>query len=162
MTVSSRVRVADEVWITIALLHRQHPESVDFKVGEIVQRAKIESVTGRDPLRPSIKVHAYLHCVANKVSNSGRYRMFFETARGRRRLVKPGDPCHPMRESGKQFPVLTEIPVKYRDLIDWYHSVYTHMATLDISDPILSLRGVGKALWAEDSADDYVKRLREV
>ena len=82
MTVSSRVRVADEVWITIALLHRQHPESVDFKVGEIVQRAKTESVTGRDPLRPSIKVHAYLHCVANKVSNSGRYRMFFETARG--------------------------------------------------------------------------------
>ncbi len=28
-------------------------------------------------------------------------------------------------------------------------------------DPLLSLRGSGKALWADEHADEYVRRLRE-
>lgn len=161
MEESNRVRVADEVWVATALLHREHPEQVDFTVDEIVQRAKIESITGKDTLRPSIKVYAYQHCVANFVPSSGRYRMFVMTTRGRRRLVKPGDPCHAMRVSGKQIPVLTEIPVRYRDLIDWYHREYVNKKIQDMVDPILSLRRTGQTLWKEESADAYVQRLRE-
>jgi hypothetical protein len=29
------------------------------------------------------------------------------------------------------------------------------------SDPLLALRGSGKHLWANEHADDYVRRLRE-
>ena len=29
------------------------------------------------------------------------------------------------------------------------------------ADPILALRGVGRALWADEEADAYVSRLRE-
>lgn len=28
-------------------------------------------------------------------------------------------------------------------------------------DPLLALRGTGKALWADEHADEYVRRLRE-
>ena len=77
------IRVADEVWIATALLHRQHPERDDFTVGEIIRRAEAEKVTGAGRLRPGVQVHAYLHCVANKAPNPGRYRMLVETAKGR-------------------------------------------------------------------------------
>jgi hypothetical protein len=36
--------VADEVWIAAALLHGEHPESLDFSIEEIVERAAAESV----------------------------------------------------------------------------------------------------------------------
>ena len=104
------------------------------------------------------------HCVANKVPNSGRYRMLFETSKGRRRLFRPGDPCHPRRISGKDVPRDDEIPPAYRELVDWYRNEYAggggdgggHEA-----DPILSLRGLGKAIWADEDPDAYVDRLRE-
>ena len=76
-----QVRVADEVWIATALLHRQFPGERDFSVGEIVQRAEIERVTGAASLRRGVQVHAYLHCVANKPPNPGRYRMLVETSK---------------------------------------------------------------------------------
>ena len=106
----ANVRVADEVWIATALLHRQHPDRDDFSVGEIVRRAEAEKVTGSGALRPGVQVHAYLHCVANKAPNPGRYRMLVETSKGRRRLFKPGDPCHPLRASGKNVPAANAIP----------------------------------------------------
>ena len=42
----SLIRVADEVWIAAALLHRRYPGREDFTVGEIVRRAADERVTG--------------------------------------------------------------------------------------------------------------------
>lgn len=155
------IRVADEVWIAIALLHRQHPEQGDFTVGEIVRRAEVERVTGADRLRPSVQVHAYLHCVANKAPNPGRYRMLVETTKGRRRLFKPGDPCHPLRASGKDVPDAREIPSNYGELLDWYRRKYIGTDGGDDVDPILSLRGMGKAIWEGEDADAYVNRLRE-
>lgn len=151
--------VADEVWIATALLHRQHPERSDFTVGEIVRQAEAAKVAG-SPLRPGVQVHAYLHCVANKVPNSGRHRMLFETSKGRRRLFRPGDPCHPRRLSGKDVPLADDIPTAYRKLLDWYRNEYASDAGRD-ADPILSLRGLGKAIWADEDADAYVDRLRE-
>ena len=85
------VKVADEVWIATALLHRNHMDREDFSVREIVEQARSERVVGV-PLRAGVQVHAYLHCVANKPPNPGRYRMLVETSKGRRRLYRPGDP----------------------------------------------------------------------
>ena len=59
---------------------------------------------------PGIQVHACLHCVANKAPNPGRHRMLFKTSKGRRRLFRPGAPCHPRRSSGKDLPRDDEIP----------------------------------------------------
>ena len=152
-------RVADEVWIATALLHRRHPDRDDFTVGEIVRQAEAEKVAG-GPLRPGVQVHVYQHCVANKAPDSGRYRMLFETSKGRRRLFRPGDPCHPRRYSGKDVPRGDEIPLAYRELIDWYRTEYAGGGGCG-ADPILSLRGLGKATWADEDADAYVDRLRE-
>ena len=157
----ANVRVADEVWIATALLHRQHPDRDDFSVGEIVRRAEAEKVTGSGALRPGVQVHAYLHCVANKAPNPGRYRMLVETSKGRRRLFKPGDPCHPLRASGKNVPAANAIPPAYGDLLDWYCRAYAGEDGGGDGDPILSLRGMGKAIWADEEADAYVGRLRE-
>ena len=155
------IRVADEVWIATALLHCQHPERDDFTVGEIVRRAEAEQATGAGRLRPGVQVHAYLHCVANKAPNPGRYRMLVETSKGHRRLFKPGDPCHPLRASGKDVPDAREIPPNYGALLEWYRRDYVGAHGGGETDPILSLRGMGKAVWAHEDADAYVDRLRE-
>ena len=153
------IRVADEVWIATALLHRQYPDREDFTVGEIVRQAEVVKAAGAGPLRPGVQVHAYLHCVANRPPNPGRYRMLFETAKGRRRLYRPGDPCHRLRANGKDIPDPREIPPAYGELIEWYRRDY--VGERDGSgDPILSLRGMGKAVWVREGADTYVTRLR--
>ena len=154
-----KTRIADEVWIATALLHRRHPDRDDFAVGEIVRQAEAEKVAD-GPLRPGVQVHIYQHCVANKAPDSGRYRMLFETSKGRRRLFRPGDPCHPRRSAGKDVPRDDEIPPAYRELIDWYRNEYAGGGSRE-ADPILSLRGLGKTMWADEDADAYVERLRE-
>jgi len=155
------IRVADEVWVATALLHRQHPGEADFTVAEIVQRAESEKITGAQSLRRGVSVHAYLHCVANKPPNSGRYRMLVETSKGRRRLFRPGDPCDPARGSGKIVPRDDEIPPDYGELIDWYRNEYVRGGKSDTAaDPILALCGLGKNIWHNEDADAYVRRLR--
>lgn len=156
----NRTRVADEVWIAVATLHRSHPDRADFTIREIMEQAEATNVTGTKPLRPGVKVHAYLHCVANRPPNPGRYRMLFETEGGRRRLFRPGDPCHPLRVAGKDTPKRHEIPIGYRDLIDWYVGEYAGGAADDTGDPVLSLRGLGREIWADEDADAYVHRQR--
>src|SRR3990170_4571814 len=120
MQVASRrsVRVADEVWIATALLHRDHPDREDFAVSEIVERARKEALTSQ--LRPGVYVHAVQHCVANRPPNPGRYRMLVETGKNRRRLYRPGDPCDPRREGARIVPGRDDIPAKYHPLLDWY------------------------------------------
>ena len=154
----AQIKVADEVWLAAAALHREHPNRVDFSVGEIMAKAEAEAATGR-PLRPGIRVHVHLHCVANKAPNPGRYRMLYESAPGRRRLFRPGDPCHPRRLTGKDVPVRDALPAKYRDLVDWYCQQYAG-ANGPINDPVMALRGLGKEIWADEDADAYVRRQR--
>lgn len=154
------VKVADEVWIATALLHRNHANQEDFTVREIVEQAESERVAGA-PLRAGVQVHAYLHCVANKAPNPGRYRMLVETSKGRRRLYRPGDPCHRSRSTGKSLPEEREIPPTYRELLVWYRSEYASNHDECSTDPILSLRGLGKDVWADEQADRYVERMRK-
>src|SRR5437879_7267058 len=40
----TKLKVADEVWIATALLHREHPAAPDFSIDEIVDRARREGL----------------------------------------------------------------------------------------------------------------------
>ena len=155
---NTNLRVADEVWLAAATLHRRHPDRTDFSIEEIMGQAEAADLTGQ-PLRPGVKVHVYQHCVANKPPNPGRYRMLYETASGRRRLFRAGDPCHPRRSTGKHVPVREAIPAERRDLLDWYVEEYCE-ADGQTDDPVLALRGLGKEIWADEDADAYVLRQR--
>jgi hypothetical protein len=162
MTITSGIgiKVADEVWIATALLHREHPDKADYAIEEIMQRA-IEKAGGQ-PLRPGVYVHIVQHCVANRPPNPGRYRMLFETAPGRRRLFRDGDNYDRAREGAKILPAREDIPSEYAPLLDWYGDWSQDSAEDRIkNDPLLALRGSGKRLWADEHADEYVRRLRE-
>ena len=154
------LKVADEVWIAAALLHRENPAETDFAVDEIVRRAQREGL--HKPFRRGVYVHVVQHCVANRAPNPARYRMLFETAPGRRRLFRIGDSYHPDREGSKTTPKAEDLPGKYRELLDWYRGWGQDSVEERIkNDPLLALYGDGKDLWAGETADDYVRRLRE-
>lgn len=155
-----RIKVADEVWIVVALLHRENPERSDFSVDEIMACAVREQIAG--PIRPGVYVHVVQHCVANRPPNPARYRMLLETGPGRRKLFQKGDAYHPEREGSKMTPKFEDIPAGYGDLLQWYRD-WTDAATNNSqeTDPLLALAGSGKALWADEHADEYVRRLRD-
>ena len=152
---TAAIRVADEVWIATALLHREHPSAVDFSLKDIQNRVAREHLA--EP-RPGIAAHISVHCVANRRPDHGRYRMLFETGPSRRRLFRPGDPYHPKREGGKMLPDSEDIPGKYLELIEWYRRVWAHDRD---GDPLLALAVRHRDVWKKIDADDYVRRLRE-
>jgi hypothetical protein len=162
MTIASgrQIKVADEVWIATALLHREHPDRADFSIEEIMQRATNEA--GQPSLRPGVYVHVVQHCVANRSPNPGRYRMLYESAPSRRRLFRNGDNYDPAREGAKTVPAMEDVPSEYAGLLDWYRDWNQDSIEERIkNDPLLALYGDGKDLWADEKADDYVRRLRE-
>lgn len=157
---TNKLKVADEVWIATALLHREHRKRDDFAIEEIVDRAKREGLSR--PFRKGVYVHVAQHCVANRGPNSGRYRMLVETTRGRRRLFRASDSYDPAREGGKMAPAREDIPPKYAALLDWYREWNKDNVKERIkNDPLLALRGSGKHIWADEHADEHIRRLRE-
>ncbi|HKW19682.1 MAG TPA: hypothetical protein VJO35_19390 [Terriglobales bacterium] len=159
-TTAIDVKVADEVWIATALLHQENLRREDFAIEEILERAKQEGL--RKPLRKGVYAHIVQHCVANRAPSPGRYRMLLETAPGRRRLFRPGDSYHPEREGSKTIPDANELPEAYRPLMDWYRAWSQNTLCERIKhDPLLALYGSGKDIWADEHADQYVRRLRE-
>ncbi len=160
LTHKTAVKVADEVWIATALLHREQPERQDFTTQEIRDRARREAIHGE--LRPGVYVHVVQHCVANRHPNPGRYRMLFATSKKKRRLFRRGDTYHPQRSASKTHPSRDEIPSEYRFLLDWYQQEYQRESVArDATDPILGLRGMGREIWQGVDPDAYVRQLRE-
>jgi len=153
---TAAVRVADEVWIATALLHREHPKAADFSLKEIEARLSREGMAGEK--RPGVYPHLSVHSVANRAPDGGRYRMLFETAPSRRRLFRPGDPYHPKREGGKIAPDRSAIPAKYHRLLDWYEHEWTRIGS---GDPLLALAARYRDLWKDVDPDQYVRQLRE-
>lgn len=154
------IKVADEVWIATALLHRENPARADFSVREIVDRAAKEAISGR--LRPGVYVHVVQHCVANRPPSPARYRMLLETREGFRRLFRYPDAFHFGRDGGKTMPEKKAIPEEYHSLIEWYSTKYRlSPEELLKKDPILRLRGLGKEIWKGIDPDEYVRQLRE-
>jgi hypothetical protein len=159
-TVMPKIKVADEVWLATALLHRENPARSDFTLNEIVERAAKEGVVKER--RPGVYVHAALHCVANRPPHPGRYRMLYETRPKYRRLFRLGDSYDPQREGSKVTPEVDDIPLRYTHLLKWYQDWSRSQGKkASQSDPLLSLYGSGKKLWADEHADEYVARLRE-
>ena len=154
--VTAEIRIADEVWIAAALLHREHPQAVDFSLKEMEARLVRERLT--DDKRLGVYPHLSVHCVANRPPDRGRYRMLFETGPSRRRLFRPGDPYHPKREGGKIVPDRAEIPAKYHHLLNWYKREW---APVPPGDPLLALAARHRNLWKSVDPDDYVRQLRE-
>src|SRR6202166_5036309 len=158
--VKARIKVADEVWLALASLQRQHSHRSDFSIEEIMESARLQNIYGS--LRPGVYVHVVQHCVANRPPNPARYRMLFETAPGRRRLFRSGDNYDTAREGAKITPAREDIPSRYSSLLDWYSDWSQDSAEDRIkNDPLLVLRGSGKKLWADEHADEYVRRMRE-
>lgn len=154
--------MADEVWIATAMLHRRHPQSFDFSIEEIMESARQMWREGTGSLRPGVYVHVVQHCVANRPPRPARYRMLFETTPGRRRLFRAGDYYHPEREGSKSVPVREDLLPAYTGLIAWYKDwCSTSTGKSREEDPLLALRGSGRQLWADEHADEYVRRLRE-
>ncbi len=88
--------------------------------------------------------------------------MLVETSPGRRRLYRVGDSYDAAREGSKTTPEREDIPLKYRELLNWYYEWGKDRVEERIkNDPLLVLRGSGKELWADEHADQYVRRLRE-
>lgn len=88
--------------------------------------------------------------------------MLIETAKGRRRLFRKGDPYHPAREGSKIVPEPEELSTQYRYLLDWYRDEYSANRAISIeNDPILRLRGLGKDIWKGIDPDEYIRQLRE-
>lgn len=154
----THLRVADQVWIATAQLHRSLPKREDFRVGEIIEQVEREGLSPKG--RGSIRVHINQHCVANVPPSTGTYRMLYSTSTNTRRLFREGDACAPGRK-GKILPRRDEIPLRYHELLDWYVSAYARKAREHPVDPLVELRGSGRALWGQEHADAYVRRLRE-
>lgn len=159
MNTAVDIRVADEVFLAVALLHREHPDREDFTLSEIVQRAEQENLFGE--MRPGVRVHASLHCVANRAPNPGRYRMLYATEDRKRRLLLVNDEVHPER-TGKIFPDPGDVPAQYGELIEWAKQRYGkgNPRPGRWLDGLFQLRGMGKELWRGEDPDDYVRKLR--
>lgn len=126
------MKVADEVWTSVALLHTENPERADFAVDEIKARARRENW----PIRQGFNVHVSYHCLANKSANPADHRMLHEDSRGRRRLYRLGDPCHSEREHGKIRPDKQDLLPPYQPLVDWYDAVYSKQTSRPVSAPL--------------------------
>jgi hypothetical protein len=158
-THTRQIKVADEVWVATALLHREHPDREGFTPDEIMRRVEREAIHGH--LRPGVHQHAIQHNVANRPPNPGRYRMLYASGK-MRRLFRPGDDFHPDRAGSKTTPTREQLPAEYHYLLDWYASEYVRGQVAEgRSDPILKLRGLGREIWKGEEADRYVRRLRE-
>ena len=151
-------KVADEVWIATALLHRERPDRLEFTIAEIVQRARAEGLTSEQ--RSSFRVHVQQHCVANRPPHTNRLRILFATGRNTRRLFRPNDPFHPERRDGRTVPNRSDIPEMYQPLLDWYYSEYADQQG-GTRTSIVDLVGLGREIWKDVDPDEYVRKLRE-
>jgi hypothetical protein len=77
-------------------------------------------------------------------------------------LFRTGDSYDPSREGAKTIPAKEDIPPTYWKLLDWYREWNRDNAADRVkNDPLLALRGSGKHIWADEHADEYIRRLRE-
>jgi hypothetical protein len=157
--VKDDVKVADELFLIVALLQRENPNRSGFSVKEIMARAEQEKITSE--LRPGVKQHAYEHAVAN-LKPGGKYRILYKMPDGKLRLLRGGDHVHPER-TGKIWPNPEEVPERYRPLIAWAKKQYAQqkMPSSRWLEGVFQMRGMGKKLWGNQDPDEYVNQLRK-
>src|SRR5271165_4408462 len=139
------MRVADEVWISTALLHRAHPDRKSFSLREIREMAAQEKLVNVHA--PGFQHHVSYHCVASKQSNPGKLRMLTEEGRGLRRLFRFGDKEHPSRKGAKMKPNPDEIDPKYLYLLEWYDTAYCSQDLNEVnSGPVKRMVMLGRIM----------------
>src|ERR1035437_8863538 len=115
------IKLADRIWIAVALLHRENHPRESFNREEI--RRKLRETGLMEGLKPqSVAAHLKEHLVANVPTSSTKYLMLYETEPGFLRLFRAGDRIDPGRQSSrpsKHIPKRDEIPNEYRPLLDW-------------------------------------------
>lgn len=166
ITEETGVKLADRLWIAVALLQREMPLREDFLREEIRRKLREIGLMSGFPAG-SYAAHLKEHLVANVPASSTKYRMLYEPRPGFLRLYRPGDLIDPSRQSrrpSKHIPKREEIPLEYRHLLDWYeewsrNAPKTSAPNFD-DDPLLRLRGSGRHIWADEHADEYVANLR--
>ncbi len=117
--VDAELKVADEVWIAAALLHRAHPEARDFAVEEIVQRAKEEGLCqaiSTGSLRPC---HPAL-CREPPSQILVGIACCLKLHRGAGVSFAVVTSYHPDREGAKITPKREDLPFGFNGLIAWY------------------------------------------
>jgi hypothetical protein len=156
----AEIKVAVEVWIAAATLHRKHPRRPSFNATEIFNEVSRLNLSGS--IRAGVRPNISLNCVANLAPNTARYRMLCRLSDKTLRLYRPGDPPHPGR-TGKTTPDRQDMPPAYWELLDWYEKEYTRPQTEGANGDswIDRIRGLGKHIWADTTADDWVAELRK-
>lgn len=163
-TPHSKLTAGDVVWIATALLQKESPKKAGFTVKEIEARVAQEKVWSDNP--KTIYDHAQSHAVANKPLHLNSRGMRLLYAIGTlRRLYLPGDDIDAARRNGRE---ITEqrLPERYRSLWQWYSTWSKAKAESEApsqpsEDPLLALVATGRKIWADEHADEYVRRLRE-
>ena len=160
------VKVADELFLIVALLHRENPHVNSFTIAEILDRAAKEGLgTSRTDQR-SLRQHAYEHAAANVPpgKQGGKYRMVFREEDNRIRLLRHSDYVHPERHQ-KFRPELDEIPERYHELVRWAERWQKKAGEQKPGAKWLAglheLRGLGRELWQGVDPDKYVRNMRE-
>lgn len=156
----AEITVLDEVFIATALLHRENPGRPDFTISEIVSRADAENVVGK--LRPAFRAYVSSHAVANRPPSPNRYGILYATGESKRRLLLEGDDVHPGR-TGRMFPHSEDVPIRYRELIEWARKRYGSGGSKPRPwlDGVLQMFGAGEEIWKGEDPDEYVRNLRE-
>ena len=161
----AHVKVADELFLVLALLHREHPERDAFEIGDVLARARQEGLGSSREDQRSLRLHAYQHAAANMPPDprGGRYRIAFRERDNRIRLLTASDYVHPERHQ-KFFPAYEEIPDQYHELLDWAKRRHEHGKDGGSStwlEGLHRLKGLGREIWQGTEPDAYVKGLRE-
>jgi hypothetical protein len=164
--ITADLLLADRIWLSVAMLHRELPDRQDFSKDEI--RKKLgESGLDIGLKRTSIHAHLKEHMVANLPPSSTRYRMLYETRPGYLRLFRPGDAVDPLRQTGKpakHMPKREQVSAEFHALLDWYDDWIAKQpppgAASYEDDPLIRLIGSGRYIWADEHADEYVENLR--
>jgi len=160
------IKLADRIWIAVALLQRENPSREDFDREEI--RRKLRETGLMKGLKPqSVAAHLQEHLVANVPPSSTKYLMLYQTRPRFLRLLRMGDNIDPGRQSSrpsKHIPKRDEVPANYLPLLDWYEEWSRQAPPVQPfnyeDDPLIRLIGSGKHIWADEHADEYVENLR--
>ncbi len=153
---STHIKIADAVWLALAILHRSHPDRSSFTTEELTAAVRRLNL-GIKP--QTLAAHIHSHTVANTKPNGGSYRMLIRLDDNSRRLFRQGDPVHRDRK-GKTKPKRAEIPPEFHDLLDWYDREYSNDTSRKEEDPIEAMWGLGREIWSGTDADSYVASLR--
>ena len=118
---NTNTKIADQVWIALALLTRESANHTGFSASAIKERIRKEFGS----VSPGAATHIAQHSLATKPASPSRNRMI--TKHGSLNyLYREGDPYHPDRKDGKVLPKPQEIPSEYHDLLAWYGSSYAN------------------------------------